>query len=95
MASRDNYIVFLRPDIGSEAVQLFSHFVRRVTFETGATLDYFACSSVTTGGPLVELTVYPPDSEVGWPFQIPHDMVLAITGPIDASNPVGFITGDA
>ena len=71
MASRDNYIVFLRPDIGSEAVQLFSHFVRRVTFETGATLDYFACSSVTTGGPLVELTVYPPDSEVGWPFQIP------------------------
>jgi hypothetical protein len=95
MASRDNYIVFLRPDIGPEAVQLFSHFVRRVEFKTGATLDYLACSSVTTDGPLVELTVYPPESEHGWPFQIPHYMVLAISGPIDSENPIRFITGDA
>ena len=95
MASRDNYIVFLRPDIGSEAVHLFSQFVRRITFESGATLEYLTCSSVNTGGPFVELTVYPPEDEVGWPFQIPQYMVLAITGPIDSANPIGFITGDA
>ena len=95
MASRENYHVFLRPDIGGEAAQLFSKFVRHVTFKSGATLDYLACSSVVSGVAFLEVIAHPPDDEHSWPFQIPLYMVLVILGPIDAPNPIGFITGDA
>ncbi len=95
MASRENYHVFLRPDIGAEAVQFFSNFVRRINFKSGASLEYLLCSKVVSGGAFLEVIAHPPDSDEEWPFQIPHYMVLVISGPIEAPNPIGFITGDA
>jgi hypothetical protein len=94
MTARENFHVFLRTDIPNEATQFFAQFVRRATFKDGATLDYLACSSVTTSGRFFELVVYPPDSDKPWPMQVPQAMVLVVSGPIDAKNPIGFITGD-
>ena len=94
MAARENFHVFLRADIPAEAKQFFAQFVRRATFKDGPTLDYLACSSVTTTGRFFDVVVYPPESEKPWPMQIPQNLVLVVSGPIDARNPIGFLTGD-
>jgi hypothetical protein len=94
MTARENYHVFLRPDIPPEAVQFFAQFVRKATFKNGASLDYLACSSISTNGRFFEIVAYPPESEKPWPMQIPQNLVLVVSGPIEAKNPIGFITGE-
>ena len=95
MSARENYHVFLRPDIPPEAVQFFAQFVRTATFKSGASLDYLACSSISTNGRFFEIVAYPPESEKPWPMQIPQNLVLVVSGPNEAKNPIGFITGES
>ena len=96
MASRENFNVFLRSDIAVEARELFSSFVKRITLKNGTALFYLECSEVSAANPIyLEVVVNPPNSDVPWPFQIPHYMILAINGPVDQANPIGFLTNDA
>src|SRR5262245_11188336 len=97
MSSQENYHVFLRPDILPEAREFFSLFSSNVVLANGTELQYLRCSKIDAGHSYLEVTVHP--SRAGlttpMPFQIPHYMVLAISGPTESPSPIGFGASDA
>lgn len=82
MASRERYQVFFRPDIGSALQHFFGAFGKRAQLPDGGTALYLSCSQIDTTNPTyLEVTLDDVDSDPQPPLRIPHQLVIAISGP--------------
>lgn len=91
MASEGSYHVFFRPDIGPALHHFFGAFGERVNLPEGGNALYLSCSKVVADQPVyLEVILNGPENEPPVPLRIPHQLVLAISGPMDQA-PAGFI----
>ena len=88
----DRYHVILRDGLPAREFAFFAHLCGRLTSEAGEDLLYMRCATVDTSHHVyLQVETIWPGSDQLHPVQIPHFMVLLITGR-DLPRSIGFTT---
>ena len=86
----DRFHVILRDGLPAREFAFFSHLCGRLTSEKGEDLLYLKCESIDTSHHVyLQVEALWPGSERAQPMQIPHFMVMLITGR-DLPRSFGF-----
>jgi hypothetical protein len=85
------YSVVLRENIPPLERELLGHYCCRITSERGGELLYFMCTEVDVfHAQYIRMETFRPGEDMTVPLQIPHWLVLLISGA-DARAPIGFV----